>query len=118
MVEQLATELSLPTFVTHDEDARRVHVEQLTRERRGLRVRLAVVHVVRAYEHLRAVGQAQVLHDRFGTTDGDDGDRAQCEIGRFDIGQQFGQCVGQVAGDRAPLGVAIQAPLAQFLESW
>ena len=52
------------------------------------RVGLAAADVIRADQHRRALGQAKLLHDRFGVAQWLVGGHAPDQLGVLDVGQQ------------------------------
>jgi hypothetical protein len=73
--------------------------------------------VVRADQQRRALGQAQLLHDRLGEAHRLVGDHAPQQVAFLDVGQQFGHAVEQLAVHRAVALVALEELLAQGLEA-
>ncbi|MNR31667.1 hypothetical protein D3C85_1491930 [compost metagenome] len=65
-----------------------------------------------------ALGQPQLLHDRFGETQRLVGNHAPDQPGLLDVGQQFGHAVEQSAVHRAAGDIALQELQAQRLEAW
>ncbi|MCY1187256.1 hypothetical protein D9M73_282180 [compost metagenome] len=89
----IAARLDVAQVIADEQHAGRVQVEHLAGEDQRLGIRFAVFHMIRADQQRRALGQAQLLHDRFGETHRLVGHHAPDQVAFLDIGQQLGHAV-------------------------